>query len=518
MEFFMSTISGATPSLSSSAAAAAAEASAQSALQEAGQSLIGGSTGNTSLDVQSIVTAVVNSKVAGQTAALTTEAANDNTQISAIGTLSASLSSLQVGLAPLFNGTLQSTFTATASGSGLTASAATGAVAGSYSVDVTQIAQAQSLSSGAFTTAQSSSLGTGNLTISVGSKSMQLAVTSTNDTLSDIASAINGSSSNPGLSATVVNGSDGQHLVLSSTTTGAANTITVNVSNLADDNGLSSLGVTSAQGATTTSGASTIASAGSIAWSQSTAAQDAQFTLNGTSASSASNTVTTVLTGVTMNLSAAAVGTMQSLTIAPDTSTQVNDIETFVSDYNAVVSTMSSLSSFNSSAAAGSQGGPLLGDSMLNTIQSTLGNIVSGSVSNSGVTATLSSLGISLESNGQLSVDSSALASAVQSNPSQVAALFNSTNGVAAQLNTSISAFTKTGGIVDIRTDKLTSDLQAVTTRSTAMSTYTQQLTSQYHAKFTALNSLMATTNNNSQYLTQLFGGAKSAGAMATNK
>jgi flagellar hook-associated protein 2 len=306
--------------------------------------------------------------------------------------------------------------------------------------------------------------------------------------------------------------------VLSSTTTGAANTITVNVSNLADDNGLSSLGVTSAQGATTTSGASTIASAGSIAWSQSTAAQDAQFTLNGTSASSASNTVTTVLTGVTMNLSAAAVGTTQSLTIAPDTSTQVNDIETFVSDYNAVVSTMSSLSSFNSSAAAGSQGGPLLGDSMLNTIQSTLGNIVSGSVSNSGVTATLSSLGISLESNGQLSVDSSALASAVQSNPSQVAALFNSTNGVAAQLNTSISAFTKTGGIVDIRTDKLTSDLQTVTTRSNALSTYTQQLTSQYHAKFTALNSLMATTNNNSQYLTQLFGGAKSAGAMATNK
>ncbi|MFP3249048.1 MAG: flagellar filament capping protein FliD, partial [Paraburkholderia sp.] len=346
--------------------------------------------------------------------------------------------------------------------------------------------------------------------------------TSTNDTLSDIASAINSSSSNPGISATVVNGSDGQHLVLSSTTTGAANTITVNVSNVANDNGLSSLGVTSTQG-TTSSGASTIASSGSIAWTQTTAAQDAQFTLNGTSADSASNTVTSVLPGVTLNLTAAAVSSSsssssaQTLTIAPNTATQVSDIETFVSDYNAVVSTMSSLSSFNSSAAAGSQGGPLLGDSMLNQIQSTLGNIVSGSVSNSGVTAALSSLGITLESNGQLSVDSTTLTSAVQSNPTQVAALFNSTNGIAAQLNNNITTFTQTGGIIDIRTNQLTADLQSVTTQSNALTTYTQQLTSQYNAEFTALNNLMATTNSNSQYLTQLFGGANSAGALAKN-
>ncbi|MGA7814982.1 MAG: flagellar hook protein FliD, partial [Caballeronia sp.] len=49
-----------------------------------------------------------------------------------------------------------------------------------------------------------------------------------------------------------------------------------------------------------------------------------------------------------------------------------------------------------------------------------------------------------------------------------------------------------------------------------ALATYTAQLTNQYQAEFTALNSLMATTNNNSQYLTQLFGGANSAGAYAT--
>jgi flagellar hook-associated protein 2 len=517
----MSTVTSGTGSVSSAAAAAAAEAAAQSALQEAGQSLISSSTGNSSLDVQSIVTALVNAKTAGTTAALTAEAQNDNTQISAIGQLQAALSSLQVGLAPLFNGQLQSTFGATLSGTGITASAGTGAVAGTYSIKVTQIAQAQSISSGAFNADQD--LGTGNLTISVGGKSMQLAVTSSNDSLSDIASAINSSTSNPGLSATVVSGSDGQHLVLSSNTTGAANTISVNVTNVVGDNGLSSLGITSSAGSPAGSPSTFTSANSSLAWTQSTAAQDAQFTINGTPADSGSNTVTTVLPGVTLNLTAAAIpaagsttSATQTLTIAPDTTAEVNDIESFVSDYNAVVSQMSSLSTFSSSGSAGSQGGPLLGDTMLNQIQDTLGNLVSGSVTSGGVTASLSSLGITLNDDGTMSVDSTTLTTAVQSNPTAVGALFNSTNGLAQQLNTSINTFTESGGIMDIRTNALTADLTNVKTQANTLTAYTAQLTSQYNNEFTALNTLMATTNSNSQYLTQLFGGANSAGALAS--
>jgi flagellar hook-associated protein 2 len=512
----MSTISGSSSSTSAAAAAAAAQAAAASALQEAGQSLIAGSTGNSTLDVQSLVTALVNAKVAGQTATLTAQATNDNTQISAIGQLSAALSGLQVSLAPLATGAFQSDFTATASGSGLTANAGSGAVAGTYSIDVTQIAQSQSISSGAFTSTQAAGLGTGTLTIAVGDKSMSLNVGSSNDSLSAIAAAINGSSQNPGITATIVTGSDGSHLVLGSTTTGASNLINVTVSNLSNDNGLSSLGVTSAAG-TGTSGASTITSAGTIAWTQTMAAQDAQFTINGTKATSSTNAVTSVLAGVTMNLGAAAVGTTQTLTVASDTNTQISDVESFVSSYNSLVSTMSSLSSFNSSAAAGSQGGPLLGDSTLQTIQSTLGDLLGKSISGSGVTASLASIGITLGSDGTLSVDTDTLTSAVQNNPTQVGTLFNSTNGLAAQMNTDIAAFTQTGGIIDIRTEALTTDLQSVTTQSNSLTAYEALLTSQYSAQFTALNSLMATTNSDTQYLTQLFGGTNSAGALATN-
>lgn len=495
-------------------ATSSASAAAASALAEAGQSLISGSTGNSSLDVNSLVSTLVNAKVAGQTAALTTEATNDDSQLSAIGTLSAVLSELQIGLAPLYNGSLQSSFTATASGTGITATAGTGAAAGTYSIDVSQIATAQSLSSGAFTTAQAAAMGTGTLAVSIGGTSMNVDITSSNDTLSGIASAINSQAQTSGVavSASVVTGSNGSHLVLSSTATGASNVINVSVSNLSDDNGLSSLGVTSTAGNDTGTDSS-ITSTGSIAWTQSTKAQDAEFSINGTDATSASNTVTTALSGVTINLTAAAAesaNSSQTITVATDTSTQISDIENFVTEYNNVVSAMTSLSAFTS--AGSSSNGALVGDSMLATIQTTLGNIVSGTAGGT----TLGAIGISLQSDGQLSIDTTTLTNAVTNDPAQVASVFNATNGIAQQLNTNINTFTEADGVIADRSAAINDDLTSVATQQTALAAYTAQLTSQYNNEFTALNNLMATTNSDSQYLTQLFGGANSAGALAT--
>lgn len=310
--------------------------------------------------------------------------------------------------------------------------------------------------------------------------------------------------------------------MLSSTATGAANTINVSVSNASSTTApLNSLAVTTTAASDSTAGSESAISTGN-GWTQSAYAQDAEFTINGTAATSATNTVTTALNGVTLNLTSAAIDTTgkapQTLTVAADTTTQATDIENFVSDYNSVVSTISSLTSFNSSASAGSQGGPLLGDSTVNLIQSALGNIVSGSVTSNGVTSTLASIGISLNTDGTLTLDTNTLNTALTNNPTQVSALFNLTNGVGEQLNTSINTFTSSGGILDQRTAVFSSDLANVKTQSTALTAYQAQLTSQYTAQFTALQSLMATTENDTQYLTQLFGGADSAGALASGK
>lgn len=504
---------------------AATTAASNAALQQAAQSLISGSTGSTS-DVNALVTALVNSKIAGQAATIAAEQSLDNTEISAYGTLSAALSALQAGLGTLSDGTTLNAFTATSSGTGITATAASGAVAGTYSVDVAQVATGQVLTSSAMSATDQ--LGTGTLTLSLGGLSSQITIDSSNNTVAGIAAAINSSATNPGISATVVNGADGAHLVLHSTMTGAANAIGVAVTQTTAGTGtttLSDLAIASTPGTTPT--ASTLGAASQTAipsgtmWSQTTAGQDAYLTIDGTAVTSATNTVTSAMSGVTLNLTAASVDTSgkgtgaQTLTVAQDTTTQANAINQFVTLYNTLVTTMGTLTSFT--AGASSQG-VLLGDSTLNMIQNQLATIVASGVGSGNTTTSLASIGITLQADGTLSVDSTTLNSALQNNQSTVAKLFNSTNGIAAQLNNDITGYLASDGAIATRTNALNDDLTSLTTQQSSLTDYQTQLTSMYSAQFTALNTLMATMNSNQQYLTQLFGGQSSAGALATAK
>ncbi|MGQ7939247.1 flagellar filament capping protein FliD [Paraburkholderia sp. D1E] len=492
-----------------------ATANAQNQVQQAAQSIISGSTGNSTMDVASLVSALVNAKTAGQTAALKAKQTSDSTVLSAYGALSSALNALQAAIKNLSDGTFLSTFGATASGKGLDPKAGSGAVAGSYTIDVAQIAASQSLSSSAFDA--TAKLGTGKLTIAVGGKSMDVTIDSTNNTLSGIANAINKAGNNPGVTATIVTGTGGAHLVLRSAATGAANTIDVSTSNVENDNGLSSLGVTSTPGAN--GAASTIVSSDTNkAWRQSEGAQDARFTIGGIEASSSTNAVTSAISGVTLNLSSAAVGTTQTLTIASDTAAQNTAITNFANLYNTVVTTINSLSSYDKSSKTG---GALLGDSTLMTIKNSLASIIGGGVGSGSSAVGLASIGITLKgdpADGTLVIDAKKLSASLTSSPAQIATLFNSTNGIGAKLNKSITDFVKTGGIIDTRSTALNADLKSITTQQTTLANYSAQLTKQYQNQFTALNTLMATMNNNSQYLTALFGGSKSAGALATNK
>jgi flagellar hook-associated protein 2 len=246
------------------------------------------------------------------------------------------------------------------------------------------------------------------------------------------------------------------------------------------------------------------------------------FTVDGTAGTSSSNTVTNAIQGVTLNLTAAAIGipagTAQTLTVARDTSSATTAINNFVNLYNTLVTTYGQLASFDNSKAKGSQGGPLLGDSMFNTIKSTLSGIISGGVKNGSSTVSLGTVGITLKADGTLTTDSTKLANALTSNPAGVAALFNSTTGVAAKMTTSLNSFLGTGGLIANNQDPLNADLKSITTQQDTLASYAAQLTHQYQAQFTALNTVMSTMNKNSQYLTQLFGGANSAGALEKGK
>ncbi|GAB2869793.1 flagellar filament capping protein FliD [Paraburkholderia jirisanensis] len=521
--------------VSSSLPGSSAAADAQSLLQAAAQSIIAGSTGNTTLDTSSLVTALVNAKVAGQVDSIAKQTGIDTTQITTWGTLQGALSALQAALTTLSNGSTLNAFTATASGDGLTAtptagSATTpGATAGSYQIGVRQIAAAQVLTSKAYGT--TASLGTGTLTISVGGKSMQVGISSSQGTVAGIAAAINSASNNPGVTATVVNGADGAHLVLHSTNGGAANAISVAVNETDGGSTLSTLAVSTAAGVPPTvtdngDGTSTLNSNGSTlaagsSWTQSTAGQDAYLTIDGTPVTSPTNSDSTALTGVTLNLTAAAISdTPQTLTIAPDTTTQNTNITAFVNAYNTYVQALGTATAFDSTGATT---GALLGDPTVNQLNNSLSSIIASSVGTGSSATGLAALGISLNADGTLTVDNNALTTALQSNQAGVEQVFNSTNGIGAQLNNVITAQLGDNGAVTTRVNALKDDLtgsgpNSVPTEQTALTAYKAQLTTMYTAQFTALNNLMAEMNNNAQYLTALFGGQNSQGALSANK
>nr|WKF58649.1 Flagellar hook-associated protein 2 [Paraburkholderia busanensis] len=492
-----------------------ATANAKNQVQNAAQSIISGSTGNSTMDVASLVSALVNAKTAGQSAALQAKQSTDTTTLSAYGALSSALTALQAAIKNLSDGTTLSTFAATASGKGLDPKAGAGAVAASYTVAVKQIATSQSLSSAAFgSTAQ---LGTGKLTIAVGGKSMDITVDEKNNTLGGIADAINKASNNPGVTATIVTGTGGAHLVLRAANTGSANTIDVTTSGVQNDAGLSALGVKSTPG--TDGGASSFVSADSSkAWRQSDVAQDALLTIGDIDARSATNAVSDAISGVSLNLSRDSVGTTQTVTVAADTTAQNSAITNFANLYNTVVTTVNKLSSYDKTSKTG---GALLGDSTLLTIKNALASIVGGGVGKGTSVVSLAHIGISLKgdpADGTLVIDNAKLTAALNNSPARVAQLFNTTDGLGAKLNKSITEFTRTGGIIDTRNSALNADLKSIAAQQTKLADYATQLTNQYQSQFTALNKLMATMNNNSAYLTALFGGSKSAGALATNK
>ena len=216
----------------------------------------------------------------------------------------------------------------------MTATADANAAPGTYSIGVTQLAQAQQLVSKPFSGGSSQTVGTGTLTLSLGSQSVSVPIDSTDNTVAGIAAAINSAPANPGITAGIVQGTDGAHLVLASSLTGASNTIQVSAAG--GDGGLSAL--TYSSGHTTN-------------YTQPTAAQDAILTVAGITSDSPSNTDSGAITGVTLNLaSMTSAGSPVTLTVSNDTSTVASNISNFVSAYNALVNQFSTLGGYDASS------------------------------------------------------------------------------------------------------------------------------------------------------------------------
>ncbi|SDF09362.1 flagellar filament capping protein FliD [Dyella sp. 333MFSha] len=437
--------------------------------------------GSSSIDVASIVTNLVNNKRAAKDSQISTAQTSTSTQISAIGNFTSSLTSLQAAIKSLTDGTAFSTLkTSIGDSTVLSATTDSTAKANVYNIAVTQLATSQKTTSGAFASARTTEVGTGTLSIAVGDKSMSVDIASPANTLQDVRDAINNSKSNPGVTASIVTGTDGAHLVLTSQTTGAANAFTVTSSG--GDGGLAQLDFDPATDTPTIK------------------AQDALFTVDGTAASSPTNTTSTAIDGVTLSL--AKTGS-SSITISNDTSSVSTAMQSLVTAYNSFVSTYSTLTKYD---ATNQQVGALIGDATVNSIKSQVSQLLGSQLT--GATASprsLSDLGVSFQVDGTLKFDTTKLTSALSSNPSGVKDLLSGTNGIAPKLDKLVTGWTSSSGILTQRTTNLNAKLKDLADQQTAwdstMTDYTKRLTTQY----TALDTMMTKLSSTSSYLTQQF-------------
>src|ERR1700723_1218823 len=174
------------------------------------------------LNISAIVSALTTSFGAAQTSQLTNQQTSLDSQVSAFGTFTAALDTLKLSLPPLEDPTQLAGFAATVADKTIaTATTTSDAVAGQYSLLVNNLATSATLTSQPVTST-ASAIGTGTLTIAVGSASTAITIDSTDNTLAGIAAAINSASNNPGVSASIITTTAGSRLVLTGTATRGA--------------------------------------------------------------------------------------------------------------------------------------------------------------------------------------------------------------------------------------------------------------------------------------------------------
>ena len=409
-------------------------------------------------------------------------------KISSLGTLGGLVSTLQTAMKGLQDSLAGFGVTPTDS-TIFSATAATSASAGTYALNVTKLAQAQNLvAAGQASQTQPISSVASTVTFTMGGSPMDVTIAA-GATLQDIRSAIN--AADIGVTASIINdgGTNPYRLVLTADKPGVSNSIgNINVSG---DSAVSSLLTFS----------SATPNPAPPAMSQSAAGQDASFTVNGISITSASNTVVDAIQGITLTLKSTTT-TPTSLTVARDTTAVKTAADKFVEAYNALYSQLKSRSAFKTATSAG---GSLAGDNAVRQMLNEMREIISTPASG-GTLGYLSEIGITTQAGGNLKIDSSKLSSALTQDFADVSNLFNGATGFGTRLNAWATSVTQSGGLIAQRTENLNASIKGYNVQIEQLEKRMTVLERQYTTTYTNLNILLGRMNDTSNYLTSQYG------------
>ena len=343
---------------------------------------------------------------------------------STYGELSSKVAALESAADALREANDFNVFSTTTSNSDiLTATAAATAAEGTYDIVVSQLAKAEKVIAAGVATADTViGTGAGVFEFNVAGGTTQSVAVSATTTLQELSDAINALSDGV-VTASVVNDGDASvpyRLILTSDTTGAANVINVTANDFTD--------LVDGGGQKLFTDVSAKLQAG----------QDAAFTIDTLSVTSASNSVTGVVTGVTIDLLSADSGETVTLNVKSDADAITAKVETLVAAYNDIVTYIKDNNRYDVDTKKAE---PLFGDAISRSVRDDIRRVMMQEITglaSSDITR-LIHVGVSIDVGGKFSLDTADFKDALSTNFTDVRALFiedtdNSTEGFASLL------------------------------------------------------------------------------------
>ena len=424
-------------------------------------------------DTIGIVKALVDAEKAPKQSQITAQQKDTTIQLSAVGTVKASLETYRAAIAKLnsvssFNGLAATSSDEKISKVTIDDKASTG----TYALDVSKLATSSKITSKVFEGGTSSVVNSGTepttLTISQSGSDYNVSIPA-GATLQQTREAINTQLQSKGISANVLTDANGSRLVIGSQTTGKGTDITI-------------------------SGDSEL----STGYDAGKAPVTAEYTIDGIAMESSSNKVTSAISGVTLELIDTKAST---ITVASNTATLKTSVQSFVSAYNALLTSINTQTKVTATGdSATTTSGALTGDASMRQLVSGIRNEL---LQNSGSSSmgNLSQMGISTDQKtGLLTLDDKQWDAAVAkpNGATEIAKAFTGDTGLVARMTKATDSYVGTTGLLASRVTDLNTKLTDLTTQQADLDRRMESMKTSLTSKYTAMDTLIAKINASS--------------------
>ena len=352
--------------------------------------------------------------------------------------------------------------------------------------------------------------GSGTFTLSAGGVTKDFSYTATTS-LSDLATMINSDpTASANVNAAVIKNDAGTYnLVL--TAKGDNQSAPITLSDQASGGSLNAQFTTN-----------TTTSSGSLADIQS--ASDSSFKYNGITLTRASNTITDINPGMTINLLATDSSSTASISITQNTQPIKDALQSLVTSYNSLQAQLQTMTTASDTTTTGTASTSALfsGDNSLKGIQRAISNILTSS-SSSGLS--LVQYGLSFNGDGTLSFDSKTFDTTTAKSPANMENYFSgqttvdsvgnthTTDGVFNTLNNYMDNLTSSNGVLTLETNGLTSAATMLQTSETKTTASLDQKYATMTTQFAAYDAIMTNmTNSFAPLLSTINSASKSSG------